>query len=63
MEIIVYVCLMIVPILSVAAFILSLLAMGKFKKLQSLVINLGKSIRRTNDPVQQALNDYEVSGI
>ena len=63
MEIVLYACLMVVPLLAVAAFILSMISMGRIKRLQSLVLKLGKSIRETRDPVDDAIGEFMVSNI
>lgn len=61
MEIVLYACLMVVPLLAVAAFILSMLSMGKIKRLQTLVVKLGKSVRGGNNPIDDAIDEYMVT--
>lgn len=59
MEIVLYICLLIVPFISIAALVMSIQAIRRLEALRKLVIEIAHT--KKNEPeVSQAITDYAI---
>lgn len=64
MEIVVFVMLMVVPFISIAALILALVSFKGLKATRSLVVQLVQISRGGNvSPIDEALDAYKLGGV
>lgn len=66
MEIVITIALLIVPIISVVALVLTLRTVSRVKALKQLVIDLSKIVSdygKDENPVSRAMQDYRIGSI
>ena len=61
MEIVIFIMMMIVPVISIIALVLSLIANKRFKKVTEIMTSLLKQTSRNRTPEQDALDAFKIS--
>lgn len=63
MEIVIMICMLVVPFISVAAFIASFVCLKRFNALKKLVIDLSQLANRNETPQEKALNEFMIGSM